>query len=84
MKARYALAQMQDCDFMFLTFRNVIPMLKTSKPNPRWGYSCMTTTIPDLGNFCDLDFTLVGGVALTKGSKRVPLALPVFCVYVGC
>jgi hypothetical protein len=34
-------------------------MLKTSESNPGWGYSCTATTIPDLGEFCDMDFAMV-------------------------
>ncbi|MGO8744910.1 MAG: hypothetical protein ACLQNE_02865 [Thermoguttaceae bacterium] len=58
-KARNALSRMDASDFFLLSVINESPHLRSSEPNPKWGYTCKAQMIPDLSQFCTLDFAMV-------------------------
>lgn len=58
-KARYALGQVAGGSFFLLSITNEMRIFKSSAQGPRWGYTCKASVIPDLGQFCNLDFAMV-------------------------
>jgi hypothetical protein len=57
-KARYALSQVDNGDFLIFSIVNETPLWRSSEKGPRWGYACKALTIPDLSQFHNLDFVM--------------------------
>jgi hypothetical protein len=57
-KARYAVSQVESGELLLLSIANETRLLRSSAPGMRWGYRCRALRIPDLSQFCNLDFAM--------------------------
>ena len=53
------LSQVVGGDFLLFSITNELPLWRSSEQRPTWGYACNASKIPDLSQFCNLDFVMV-------------------------
>ena len=58
-KAQYAFSQVNRGNFLLISITNELGIWRSSEHLHAWAYKCSAPEIPDLGQFCNLDFVVV-------------------------